>query len=64
MPMRGFRGWARSSRGAWVVAILFFAVAVLNVAAGVWWLAALMAALGVLNLSRAVGRRRGDGAGI
>ncbi len=34
--------------------MLFFLIALLNLATGAWWLAALMAALGALNLYRAL----------
>lgn len=41
------------------MAVLFFAIAVINVASGVWWLAALMAVVGVVNVRRAVSRASG-----
>jgi hypothetical protein len=62
--MGGYRRWAMSSQGAWVVAMLFFAIALINVATGVWWLAALMVVVGVVNVRRAVNRRRNERAGI
>ena len=62
--MGGYRRWAMSSQGAWVVAAVFFGVAVLNLATGTWWLAALMAVLGVVNLRRAFDRRKAERAGI
>jgi hypothetical protein len=52
-----------SAQGAWVVAVLFFALALLNVATGVYWLAALMAVVGVVNLRRALIRRQSERAG-
>lgn len=44
--------------------MLFFAIALINVATGVWWLAALMVVVGVVNVRRAVNRRRNERAGI
>ncbi len=62
--MDAYRRWAMSSQGAWVVAMLFFAIALMNIATGVWWLAALMAVVGVVNLRRAFNRRRNEQAGV
>jgi hypothetical protein len=56
--MSGYRRWAMSSQGAWVVAALFFAIALMNVVSGVWWLAALMAVVGVVNVRRALNRKQ------
>jgi len=56
--MGGYRRWARSSQGAWVVGILFFVIALENVASGVWWLACLMAVVGVVNVRRALSRKQ------
>lgn len=53
----GYRRWVMSSQGAWVVAALFFAIALMNVASGVWWLAALMAVVGIVNVRRALSRQ-------
>jgi hypothetical protein len=55
--MGGYRRWVMSSQGAWVVAALFFAIALMNLASGVWWLAALMAVVGVVNVRRAISRQ-------
>jgi hypothetical protein len=52
-----------SSRGAWVVAAVFVALALFNLATGVRWLAALMAILAVVNVRRALIRRRSERAG-
>jgi hypothetical protein len=56
--MNGYRRWSMSSQAALVVAVLFFAIAAINVESGVWWLAALMAVVGVVNVRRAVSRTR------
>ena len=40
-----------------MVAALFFAIALMNVASGVWWLAALMAVVGIVNVRRALSRQ-------
>lgn len=53
-----------SSQGAWVVAALFFLIALINIAAGVWWLAVLMAIVGIVNVRRALNRKQSERARI
>lgn len=56
--MSGYRRWVMSSQGAWVVAALFFVIALMNVVSGVWWLAALTAVVGIVNVRRALNRKQ------